>query len=95
MLQLDWPWVLLLLPLPLLAYFVLSKKPITQDAALQVPFLDDFKLSQSVGLQQTNTHWVTYLSLLGWCLMVLAASRPQSLGEPIGINIEGRSLTHI
>jgi Ca-activated chloride channel family protein len=92
MLQLDWPWVLLLLPLPLLAYFVLSKKPITQDAALQVPFLDDFKLSQSVGLQQTNTHWVTYLSLLGWCLMVLAASRPQWLGEPISININGRDL---
>lgn len=92
MLQLDWPWVLLLLPLPLLSYFVLSKKPIAQDAALQVPFLDDFKLSQSVGLQQKNTHWVTYLSLLGWCLMILAASRPQWLGEPISINISGRDL---
>ena len=92
MLQFDWPWVLLLLPLPLLSYFVLSKKPIAQDAALQVPFLDDFKLSQSVGLQQKNTHWVTYLSLLGWCLMILAASRPQWLGEPISINISGRDL---
>jgi Ca-activated chloride channel family protein len=92
MLQLDWPLVLLLLPLPLVLYFVLSKKSIAQDAALQVPFLDDFKLSQPVSLQQQKTHWLTYLSLLGWSLMILAASRPQWLGEPISINISGRDL---
>jgi Ca-activated chloride channel family protein len=92
MLQLDWPLVLLLLPLPLVLYFVLPKKPIAQDAALQVPFLDDFKLSQPVGPQQQKTNWVTYLSLLGWCFMVLAGSRPQWLGEPISVNISGRDL---
>jgi Ca-activated chloride channel family protein len=92
MLQLDWPWVLLLLPLPLAVYFALAAKPIEQDAALQVPFLDDFKLSQQADRQQQKAHWVKYLSLLGWCLMVLAASRPQWLGEPISINISGRDL---
>jgi Ca-activated chloride channel family protein len=92
MLQLDWPLVLLLLPLPLLLYFFLPAKPTAQDAALLVPFLDDFKLSQPVGIQQQKTHWVTYLSLLGWCLMVFAASRPQWLGEPISIDISGRDL---
>lgn len=92
MLQLEWPWVLLLLPLPLAVYFALPAKPIEQDAALQVPFLDDFKLSQQAGHQPQKTHWVKYLSLLGWCLMVLAASRPQWLGEPISINISGRDL---
>jgi Ca-activated chloride channel family protein len=92
MLQLDWPWVLLLLPLPLAVYFALPAKPIEQDAALQVPFLEDFELSQQAGHQQRKAHWVKYLSLLGWCLMVLAASRPEWLGEPISINISGRDL---
>ncbi|MFT5809346.1 MAG: Ca-activated chloride channel family protein, partial [Rubritalea sp.] len=92
MLHLDWPWVLLLLPLPLVVYFAMQAKPIAQDAALQVPFLDDFKLTQQAGHQQKKTHWLRYLSLLGWCLMVLAASRPQWLGEPISINISGRDL---
>lgn len=92
MLQLDWPWVLLLLPLPLLVYFVFPAKPAEQDAALQVPFLDDFKLSQQASLQQQKTHWIKYFSLLGWCLMVLAASRPEWLGDPISINISGRDL---
>jgi Ca-activated chloride channel family protein len=92
MLQLDWPWILLLLPLPLAVYFFLPAKPIEQDAALQVPFLDDFKLSQQAGHQPKKAHWLKYLSLLGWCLMVLAASRPQWLGEPISINISGRDL---
>ena len=92
MLQLDWPWVLLLLPLPLLVYFALPAKPTEQDAALQVPFLNDFKLSQEVGHQHQKSQWVKYLSLLGWGLIVLAASRPQWLGDPISINISGRDL---
>jgi Ca-activated chloride channel family protein len=92
MLQLDWPLMLLLLPLPLVLYFVLPAKPTAQDAALQVPFLEDFKLSQPIGLQQRKTNWMTYFCLLGWCLMVLAASRPQWLGEPISIDISGRDL---
>lgn len=92
MLHLDWPWVLFLLPLPLVVYFGLSAKPTEQDAALQVPFLDDFKLSQQASRQQQKTHWIKYLSLLSWCLLVLAGSRPQWLGEPISINISGRDL---
>jgi len=92
MLQLDWPWVLLLLPLPMVTYFFLPPKLIEQDAALQVPFLNDFNLSQQVSRQSQKAHWLTYLSLLVWCLMVLAASRPQWLGDPISVNISGRDL---
>ena len=92
MLQLEWPWVLLLLALPLVVYFFLPVKSIEEDAALYVPFLNDFKLPQRAIHQQQKTHWVTYFSLLGWCLMVLAASRPQWLGEPILTRISGRDL---
>jgi Ca-activated chloride channel family protein len=92
MLQLDWPWILLLLPLPLVVYFGLPARPAGQDAALQVPFLDDFNLSQQASRRQLKSHWVKYLSLFAWCLMVLAASRPEWLGDPVSINISGRDL---
>jgi Ca-activated chloride channel family protein len=35
---------------------------------------------------------LAWLSLLAWCLVVLAASRPQWLGDSIDINISGRDL---
>ena len=92
MLQLDWPWVLLFLPLPLAVYFGLPARPSGEDAALQVPFLNDFKLSQQASRRQLKSHWMKYLSLIAWCLMVLAASRPEWLGDPISINISGRDL---
>lgn len=92
MLQLDWPWVLLLLPLPLVVYFGLPAMPTRQDAALQVPFLDDFKLSQQASRRPLKSHWIRILSLLAWCLIVLAASRPEWIGDPISINISGRDL---
>lgn len=92
MLQLDWPWALLFLPLPLAVYFGFPARSIAKEAALWVPFLDDFKLSQQAARQPSKSRWLQYLSLLAWCLMVLAASRPEWLGDPIDINISGRDL---
>ena len=92
MLQLDWPWALLLLPLPLLMYFALPARSAAQEAALRAPFLEDFKLSRQATRQHLKARWRQYLSVLAWCLMVLAASRPQWLGDPISINISGRDL---
>ncbi|MFT5657896.1 MAG: Ca-activated chloride channel family protein [Gammaproteobacteria bacterium] len=91
-LQLDWPWALLFLPLPLAVYFGFPARSIAKEAALWVPFLDDFKLSQQAARQPSKSRWLQYLSLLAWCLMVLAASRPEWLGDPIDINISGRDL---
>ena len=92
MLQIDWPWVFLLLPLPLIVYFLLPAASNRLDSALQVPFINDFRLSQDAHQAVFNKRWRLGLSLLAWCLLVLAASRPQWLGESISINISGRDL---
>jgi len=63
-----------------------------REAALRVPFIDDFRYSQQPGQRRLKLRLLTLLSLLAWCLVVLAASRPQWLGDIISINISGRDL---
>lgn len=92
MFQLEWPLVLLTLPLPLLVYYLMPAKADQQEAALRVPFLDDFRLSQQPGLNRHKRTWLKALCLLAWLLLVFAASRPQYLGESVSINISGRDL---
>lgn len=92
MFQLEWPLVLLGLPLPLLVYYLLPAKTDQQEAALRVPFLEDFRLSQQPSLRRHGKAWLKILCLLAWLLLVFAASRPQYLGESVSINISGRDL---
>jgi len=92
MLQIDWPWVLLLLPLPLAVYYGMPTAKAGKQAALRVPFIEDFKFTQQPQQRQLKSRWLKWLSLLAWTLVVLSASRPQWLGDTISINISGRDL---
>ena len=92
MLQIEWPLVLLLIPLPFVVYYGLPAKKTARESALWVPFIEDFKLSQQPGQWRIRLHWLKWLSLLAWCLAVFAASRPQWIGEAVNINISGRDL---
>jgi len=92
MLQIEWPLVLLLIPLPFLVYYALPAKKTARESALRVPFIEDFKLSQQPGQWRIRLPWLKWLSLLAWCLAVFAAGRPQWIGEAVNINISGRDL---
>lgn len=92
MLQLEWPQVLLAIPLPLLVYLALPVRALQQQAALRVPVIDDFRLGTTPAEETKPHRWRQWLSLLAWCLLVLAASRPQWLGESIAIPVSGRDL---
>ncbi len=92
MFQLEWPQVLLLIPLPLLVYLGLPARALQQQAALRVPIIDDFRLGVIHTDEVRPRRWRQWLSLLAWVLLVLAASRPQWLGESIAIPISGRDL---
>ena len=88
MIHFDWPWMLLCLPLPwLLARFLPPAQP--QGAALFLPFADAVAGSaapQTSGLSRTRK----ILFSLIWLLLVLAAVRPQWLGEPEPVPTTGR-----
>jgi Ca-activated chloride channel family protein len=92
MFQLEWPLVLLMLPLPLLVYFLLPANDHAQQAALRVPVVADFQLGASPVEGIATKRWRLWLGLLAWILLVLAASRPQWLGEVLAIPVSGRDL---
>ena len=91
MIALHWPWLLLALPLPLLFRWLLPAQTPAEQAALKVPFLDDFggATSNKMSPQQ---QWPLILASIAWVLLVLASCRPQWLGEPIEQAISGRDL---
>lgn len=92
MFQIEWPLVLLLIPLPLLVYLALPARAQQQQAALRVPMIEDFQLGGVQADEVKSFRWRQFLSLLAWLLLVFAASRPQWLGESIAIPISGRDL---
>ncbi len=90
MIEFEWKWALLSLPLPLfIYYFVPPAKRFF--SALKVPFFEQFTHAQ-----ENDRTWhrrgYTALCALAWCTLVLAAARPQLAGEPIAQPLEGRDL---
>lgn len=92
MLEFTWPWAFLLLPLPLLVYRLLARAP-RQDAALYVPFFSMLERLQSDSENLTPGRALNLICcILIWLLVVLAATRPQWLGEPVQLPSTGRDL---
>jgi len=92
MIDFAWPWLLLILPLPLLVRWLVPVKSSAQEAALRVPFFHTFGTSQTATGQYHEARWPLWIGLLAWLLLVIAAARPQWLGESIELPVSGRDL---
>jgi Ca-activated chloride channel family protein len=91
MIHFEWPWLLAALPLPLLIRWLVSANMPAEQAALKVPFLDDFSEGETRMVSQTQ-QWPLLLAAIAWLMLVLACTRPQWLGEPIEQSVSGRDL---
>jgi Ca-activated chloride channel family protein len=91
MIHFEWPWLLAALPLPLLIRWLVPAKMPVEQAALKVPFLDDFSDGETRAVSQTQ-QWPLWLAAIAWLLLVSACARPQWLGEPIEQAVSGRDL---
>jgi Ca-activated chloride channel family protein len=91
MIHFEWPWLLLALPVPLLLRGWLPAHQPIEQAALKVPFLDDFADAQTTRVS-SQQRWPLWLAALAWCCLVVACTRPQWLGEPVEQAISGRDL---
>ena len=90
MITLAWPWLLLLLPLPLLVYWLPQKRNNRISAALIVPLLMQ---NTPVNItSKTNKKSPLMMLSLCWLLTVFALSQPQWLGDAIDIPTEGREM---
>ncbi|HKJ05720.1 MAG TPA: VWA domain-containing protein [Geopsychrobacteraceae bacterium] len=91
MIHFEWPWAFALLALPWLVYKLCPPALAAEEAALWVPSLSPFgDMQRRKG--RTRARWQLLLAVLCWLLLVVAAARPQWLGEPIELPISGRDL---
>lgn len=87
MYQLEYPWLLALLPLPLLVWWLLP--PYRQEvASVRVPFFGE--VTQAAGIAPTKgsivprKNWAQrLLAPICWALIVLALARPQFVEPPM------------
>jgi Ca-activated chloride channel homolog len=91
MIHFEWPWLLLALPLPLLVRWLAPARMAVEQAALKVPFLEDFSDAETKSVTQPNK-WPLLLASIAWVLLVFACTRPQWLGDPIEQAVSGRDL---
>ena len=92
MIQFEWVWVFLALPLPLLVRYLTPPAQSDRDAALRVPFIEDFENIGESGSIRFGSRMALALALLAWALLVIAAARPQWIGDPVELPTSGRDL---
>lgn len=90
--SLAWPWMLLALPLPLLARSLLSPVTETQEAGLKVPSFKGFAVLTDRSETEQLLNWRVWLAIIAWVLLVLAAARPERIGDELDVPVSGRNL---
>ncbi len=92
MINFEWPWLALVLPLPLLIRYLMQPLEVNNEAALRVPFLQDFDQQTGDFRHIDGRRLLLWLAAIAWLLLILAAMRPQWLGDFIEIPVSGRDL---
>ncbi|MGA9573673.1 MAG: VWA domain-containing protein [Lysobacterales bacterium] len=84
-----WPWLLLLAPVPFLLRWIMPPSPSGDLQALRVPWFSAVAGGKSGWMRRP---WLALLASLVWLLLVVAASRPQWVGEIESLPVTGRDL---
>jgi Ca-activated chloride channel family protein len=88
---LAWWWMLAALPLPWLLRRFVPADPLDRDAALKAPVPAEF--ADLVGIRSADAaRWRLAALTAVWVLAVIAAARPQFVGEPVALPMTGRDL---
>ena len=92
MLEFAYPWFALLAPLPLLVW-LLPKVASQHQPAIRAPFSGRWRALSEAQTTTFSKAWISQMVLaLIWCCLLLAATRPQWIGEPIELPNSGRDL---
>ncbi|MEX0605911.1 MAG: VWA domain-containing protein [Marinobacter sp.] len=91
MLNLAYPWLLLIALLPLLIGFKRQA-----NARVEAPVIPVGHWLQDLpGVSKSGNAvpwWQTLLLMMAWLLLVVALARPQHVGEPVDVPVTGRDL---
>ena len=92
MIEIVWPWVLAALPLPFIYRRLMRSSAAAATSALRVPAVEDFSLATLQAGTKATSRLAFWLALIAWLLLLLAAARPEWLGDAIEIPVSGRDL---
>ncbi|MEE9493559.1 MAG: VWA domain-containing protein [Gammaproteobacteria bacterium] len=89
--EFAWPWLFAALPLPLLVSWLLPRAQANPPASLHFPW---YTLLQSSMQKQSSKRSLLplILAILAWLLLLVAAAKPQLIGETVHLPLEGRSM---
>jgi Ca-activated chloride channel homolog len=90
--SLAWPWALAALPLPWIARLLLGASRQLADAGLRVPSLRRFSMLAGRSEAEQLFNWRFWLAGVAWLLLVLAAARPERVGDELEVPVSGRNL---
>lgn len=90
--SLAWPWVLLALPLPWIVRVLLPKARGLSQAGLRVPTLSNFETLRDRSDAEQLLNWRFWVAVIAWLLLVLAAARPERIGDELEVPVSGRNL---
>ncbi len=92
MYSLAWPWMLLALPLPFVVRAVMSPVIGKQDAGLKVPSFKGFAVLSDRSEVEQLLNWRFWIAVVSWILLVLAAAKPERIGDELDVPVSGRNL---
>jgi Ca-activated chloride channel family protein len=90
--SLAWPWALLALPLPWLAWKLVPESTRIEDAGLRVPSLGAFEVLGARPKREQLLNWRFWIAAAAWVLLVVAAARPEYIGDELDVPVSGRNL---
>lgn len=90
--SLAWPLALIALPLPLLARYLLPEAKGLSEAGLRVPSIESFSTLQGRSGTEQIFNWRFWVAVTAWILLVIAAARPERIGEELDVPVAGRNL---
>ncbi|MDH4055743.1 MAG: VWA domain-containing protein [Gammaproteobacteria bacterium] len=90
--SLAWPWALAALPLPFIMRYLLPEARGLSEAGLRVPSIESFRTLMDRSATEQLLNWRFWVAALAWLLLVLAAARPERIGDELDVPVAGRNL---
>jgi Ca-activated chloride channel family protein len=90
--SLAWPWALIALPLPFIVRYLVPESVHLQDSGLKVPSLQGFAMLANRSETEQLLNWRFWVAATAWILLVVAAARPERIGDELDVPVSGRNL---
>ena len=87
-----WPWAWVVLPAPLVVWWLVPAAKASEQRALRVPDLGPWTAIGSAGSSVSRSRVGALLLTLVWLALVVALARPQAFDQPLGAPQSGRDL---